>query len=92
MTVIETLEQEIGVCNREIRKAEDELLRATECKAHYDDRKIMLRDLLRQAQEEAKKASDLEDKHFNECAQIMHYDNDIKNSGTENNAEQVNDS
>ena len=32
MTVIETLEQEIKICNREIRKAEDELLRATERK------------------------------------------------------------
>lgn len=73
MTIIETLEQEIGICNREIRKAEDELLRATERKTHYDDRKIMLRDLLRQAQEEAKKVSALEDKHFNECAQIMRY-------------------
>lgn len=84
MTVIETLEQEIGICNREIRKAEDELLRATERKAHYDDRKIMLRDLLKQAQEEAKKVSALEDKHFNECAQIMRYDNDIKMLGNAN--------
>lgn len=45
--IVEIIEQEIGICNREIRKASDSILVAEERRVNYGDRRTMLMELLR---------------------------------------------
>ena len=44
--IVETIEQEIGICNREIRKASDSILVAEERRVNYGDQKLVLGSLL----------------------------------------------
>lgn len=44
--IVETIEQEIGICNREIRKASDSILQAEERRVNYGDQKLVLGSLL----------------------------------------------
>lgn len=44
--IVETIEQEIGICNREIRKASDSTLQAEERRVNYGDQKLVLGSLL----------------------------------------------
>ncbi len=52
--LIEEIESEIRICDKEIRKADDAILKATEHRTCYDDRKIMLSVLLDRAKSEEK--------------------------------------
>lgn len=45
--IVEIIEQEIGICNREIRKASDSILVAEERRVNYGDQKAILVELLR---------------------------------------------
>ena len=45
--IVEIIEQEIGICNREICKASDSILVAEERRVNYGDRRTMLMELLR---------------------------------------------
>ena len=40
--IVEIIEQEIGTCNREIRKASDSILVAEERRVNYGDQKLVL--------------------------------------------------
>ena len=40
--IVEIIEQEIGTCNREIRKASDSILQAEERRVNYGDQKLVL--------------------------------------------------
>lgn len=44
--IVEIIEQEIGICNREIRKASDSILVAEERRMNYGDQKLVLGSLL----------------------------------------------
>lgn len=44
--IVEIIEQEIGICNREIRKASDSILVAEERRVNYGDQKLVLGNLL----------------------------------------------
>ena len=44
--IVEIIEQEIGTCNREIRKADADKLRAERRRANYGDQKLVLGSLL----------------------------------------------
>ena len=44
--IVEIIEQEIGTCNREIRKASDSILVAEERRVNYGDQKLVLGSLL----------------------------------------------
>lgn len=44
--IVETINQEIGTCNREIRKASDSILVAEERRVNYGDQKLVLGSLL----------------------------------------------
>ena len=44
--IVETIEQKIGICNREIRKASDSILQAEERRVNYGDQKLVLGSLL----------------------------------------------
>lgn len=45
--IVEIIEQEIGTCNREIRKASDSILVAEERRVNYGDQKMTLEALLK---------------------------------------------
>lgn len=45
--IVEIIEQEIGICNREIRKVDIEKAKAEERRMNYGDRRTMLMELLR---------------------------------------------
>lgn len=51
-TLIETIKDEIGICDREIRMADIEMRRIQEHRTNYDDRKTMLRELFELAEKE----------------------------------------
>ena len=44
--IVETIEQEIGICNREIRKASDSILVAEERRVNFGSQKSVLGDCL----------------------------------------------
>ena len=44
--IVETIEQEIGICNREIRKASDSILVAEERRVNYGNQRVVLGSLL----------------------------------------------
>lgn len=44
--IVETIEQEIGICNQEIRKASDSILVAEQRRVNYGDQKLVLGALL----------------------------------------------
>ena len=44
--IVETIEQEIGMCNQEIRKASDSILVAEQRRVNYGDQKLVLGALL----------------------------------------------
>lgn len=44
--IVETIEQEIEICNQEIRKADADKLRAERRRANYGDQKLVLGSLL----------------------------------------------
>lgn len=44
--IVDAIDQEIRICNREIRKASDSILQAEERRVNYDDQKLVLGSLL----------------------------------------------
>ena len=44
--IVETIKQEIGICNREIRKASDSILVAEERRVNYGNQRVVLGSLL----------------------------------------------
>ena len=44
--IVEIIEQEIGICNREIRKASDSILVAEERRVNYGNQRVVLGSLL----------------------------------------------
>ncbi len=44
--IVDAIDQEIGICNREIRKASDSILQAEERRVNYGDQKLVLGSLL----------------------------------------------
>ena len=53
-TLIETIKDEIRICDSEIKGADIEMRRLQERRINYDDRKVMLTELLEKAEAEAK--------------------------------------
>lgn len=49
--LIDEIEKEIGICTAEIRKSNEIIIKETERKTCYDDRKVMLQGLLKLAKE-----------------------------------------
>ena len=45
--IVDAIDQEIGICNREIRKVDIEKAKAEERRMNYGDRRTMLMELLR---------------------------------------------
>lgn len=45
--IVDAIDQEIRICNREIRKASDSILQAEERRVNYGDQKAILMELLR---------------------------------------------
>lgn len=60
--LVTEIKSEIGICLKEVRKADNEILKATERHNHYEDRRIMLTTLLELAENEEKAESSENDK------------------------------